>query len=92
MSLSGYEAGVMYDVLKAISTYNAQVTSDEQRIEVDVATDTMSGSLPVKNHLCSIKSQNDPYNNSPNTARGKEVSMYRLPHFKLSLKTINSHY
>ncbi|MEE3716035.1 hypothetical protein V2H45_04650 [Tumidithrix elongata RA019] len=90
MSLSGYEAGVMYDVLKAIATYNAQVTSDEQRIEVAVATDAVSGHPPLLNHLCNIESQKELHNSAPSNAREKKVSMHQLPHFRLSLKTVSS--
>ncbi|MFW6352804.1 MAG: patatin-like phospholipase family protein [Verrucomicrobiota bacterium] len=45
VSLGSYEAGVLYEIIRAIGAHNERVTDPEERIEIDVLTGASAGGM-----------------------------------------------
>jgi hypothetical protein len=81
-----YEAGVVNEVLEAVSKHNAQISDAEQRIEVEVGTDDISACVTAEVHFRHDEFAKDASDRFPK----EEVNLCKLPYFKLRLKTTNS--
>jgi Patatin-like phospholipase len=83
VSLGSYEAGVMYEVIEAISRHNKNLAeNDDRRIEIDVITGASAGGMTacilVQHLLCNDGLLGDPYNNPLYKAWVKEVDIFDL--------------
>jgi len=69
VSLGSYEAGVLYEIIRAIGEHNtAPKTTDENRIEIDILTGASAGGMTAviaaQKLLFEAPSLDQPYNNS----------------------------
>lgn len=83
VSLGSYEAGVMYEVIEAISIHNKNLAeNDERRLEIDVITGASAGGMTacilVQHLLCDDGLLSDPYNNPLYKAWVKEADISTL--------------
>jgi hypothetical protein len=83
VSLGSYEAGVMYEVIEAISKHNqALAEDDEKRIEIDVITGASAGGMTacilVQHLLCDNGQLSNPYQNPLYQAWVREVNIIEL--------------
>jgi predicted acylesterase/phospholipase RssA len=46
VSLGGYEAGVLYELLRAIAAYNNAAQTEDSKIYIDVITGASAGGMP----------------------------------------------
>ncbi len=79
VSLGSFEAGVMFEVLDAISQHNAGAPSPDDRIEVDVLTGASAGGmtacLTAQKLLFEGDRLTDPYDNDGYRAWVRDISL-----------------
>ena len=83
VSLGSYEAGVMYEVLEAISVHNKNLSEeDDRRVEIDVLTGASAGGMTAcmlaQHLLCDNGTLSDPYNNPLYNSWVREVDIFNL--------------
>ena len=82
VSLGSYEAGVLYELARAIRTRNEQATSDDQKIYIDVITGASAGGMTAamlaQRLMYDAASLDDEFKNSLYHAWVERISLLRL--------------
>jgi hypothetical protein len=82
VSLGSYQAGVMYEIIKAIAQHNVNTTKQEDKIEIDVITGASAGAMTAcmlaQRLLFDGKSLGDPDKNPLYEAWVKKVDIKGL--------------
>lgn len=88
VSLGSYEAGVLYEILRAIRLNNEQVTSDDTKIYIDVLTGASAGAMTAamvaQRLMYDGDSLNDEFKNPLYQAWVEQISLLGL--VKMGLK------